>query len=210
MINIFKTIPIELEINVLIGVTGILILNIIALLIYTTNCRDNASMRKVSTALTIMTLLPICLLLSVYAHITPATSKGLQYIEWKKLTIEQIEKKAKLTPTASKTPEDLAGAIVILYKFNCSDCEAIYPALTEKLQGKNNIYFVPSGSKLGKKLIKNGNVKEVPTGVYIRKQPLANGATQNNIMLYTADKNNKPVLNEKALDHLILLQEQGE
>lgn len=209
MIDIFKTIPVGLEMNILICITSILILSIIPLLVYSIKCPSATSVRKTSAVLIIMAFLPIGLLISIYTQITPAVPKGLEYIEWKKLTLEQIEEKAELAPAASKTPGNLSGAIVILYKFGCPDCEAIYPALKEKLQGNDNIYFVPSDSELGKKLIQDGHVQQVPTGVYIRKQPLANGATQNNIVLYTADKNGKSVLNEKALDHLMLLQEQG-
>lgn len=209
MINIFKTIPVGLEMNIIICIESIIILSIMSLLVYSIKCPNVTSVRKASVTLIVMAFLPIGLLIGIYTQITPAVSKGLEYIEWKKLTLKQIEEKAELAPAASKTPDNLSGAIVILYKFGCPDCEAIYPAITEKLQGKDNVYFVPSGSELGKKLVNNGNIQEVPTGVYIRKQPLANGATQNNIVLYTADKNGKSVLNENALDHLILLQEQG-
>ena len=68
---------------------------------------------------------------------------------------------------------------------------------------------MPSGSKLGQKLIKTSGILEVPTGVYIRKKPLANGAAQNNMILYTVNKDGKPVLNKNALEHLLWLQEKG-
>lgn len=209
MLNPFKTIPVGMEIKMLIGVIIILILTAIGLIIYNKKHPDNKKMSKLPTVLGGIAILPILLLVVIQINIVSANNKGLQYIKWEGMTLEQINKTAKLTPAASKTPDDLSGAIVILYKFGCPDCEGIYPELKKKLEGKDNVYFVPSGSELGQKLVKNGNIVEVPTGVYIRKKALANGATQNNIVLYTVDKNEKPILNEKAINRLLLLQKQG-
>ena len=209
MINPIKTIPVGMEINILAGATIILTLIAVGIILYNKKHPDKEKMPKLPAVLGCIALIPILLLAFIQANLVGANHKGLQYVNWKSMTLEQIHKTAKITPTASKTPEDLTGSIVILYKFGCPDCEAIYPDLQKKLQGKDNVYFVPSGSDLGQKLVKKGKIQEVPTGVYIRKKAIANGATQNNIVLYAIDKKGNPILNEKALDRLFLLQKQG-
>lgn len=209
MLNPFKTTPVGMEITILIGIIIVLILTAIGLIIYNKKHPDNKKMPKLPIMLGCITLIPVLLLVAIQINIAGINNKGLRYVKWKDMTLEQIHKAAQLTPVASKTPDNLSGSIIILYKFGCPDCEGIYPELKKKIEGKDNIYFVPSGSKLGQKLVKDGKIEQVPTGVYIRKKALANSAAQNNIVLYTIDKNEKPILNEKALDRLLLLQKQG-
>lgn len=209
MSNPFTTVPVGTEIKVLIGTIFILILAGTGLLSYNEKHPDSRKLSKLLVVLRIATVLSIILLSIVFANIATATTKGLQYINWDNMTLKQITETANRTPTASKTPNNLSGAVIILYKFGCPDCEGIYPELKTELQGRNNIYFVPSGSKLGQKLIKTSGILEVPTGVYIRKKPLANGAAQNNMILYTVNKDGKPVLNKNALEHLLWLQKKG-
>lgn len=209
MSNPFTTVPVGTEIMVLIGTIFILVLAGTGLIGYNKKHPDS---RKLSKLLVVLRITIITLLIAssvVFANIAAATTRGLQYINWQNMTLKQITETASRTPIASKTPDNLSGAIIILYKFGCPDCEGIYPELKTELQGKNNIYFVPSGSKLGQKLIKTSGILEVPTGVYIRQKPLANGAAQNNMILYTVNKDGKPVLNKNALEHLLWLQEEG-
>lgn len=208
MLNPYKTMPVGMEINILIGIIFALILMVIGATIYDKKHPDNKKTRKVPTVLLSLAIIAALLLGIIHINIASANNKGMQYIEWEGMTLEQINKAAKVAPTASETPDKLSGAIVILYKFGCPHCESVYPKLTKKLEGKKNVYFVPSDSKLGQKLVKQGKIAQVPTGVYIRKKALANGTTQNNAALYAIDKKGKPILNENALDRLLLLQEQ--
>jgi hypothetical protein len=209
MSNPFTAIPVGTEIRILTGAITALVLPIAGLIIYNKKHPNSRKLSELPVVLGVTTVLLTILLVIVFAYISVANTKGLQYVNWNNMTLKQITETASRTPAASKTPDNLSGAIVILYKFGCPDCEGIYPELKTELQGRNNVYFVPSGSKLGKKLIKTSGILEVPTGVYIRRKPLANGAAQNNMILYTVNKNGKPVLNKNALEHLLWLQEKG-
>ena len=209
MSNPFTTVPVGTEIIVLIGTIFILVLAGTGLIAHNKEHPDSKKLSKLIVVLRIAAIIPAVLLIIVFANIAVANTKGLQYVKWQNMTLKQISETADRTPAASKTPDNLSGAIIILYKFGCPDCEGIYPELKTELQGKNNVYFVPSGSKLGQKLIKTSGILEVPTGVYIRQKPLANGAAQNNMILYTVNKDGKPVLNKNALEHLLWLQEEG-
>ena len=209
MSNPFTTVPVGTEITVLIGTIFIPILAGTGLIAYIKEHPDNRKLSKFIAVFRVAAAIPAILLIIIFANIAAAYTKGMQYINWNNMTLKQITETASRTPAASKTPDDLSGAIIILYKFGCPDCEGIYPELKTELQGRNNVYFVPSGSKLGQKLIKTSGILEVPTGVYIRRKPLANGAAQNNMILYTVNKDGKPVLNKNALEHLLWLQEKG-
>lgn len=208
MLNPYKTMPVGMEIKILMGIMLVLILMVIGVIIYDKKHPDNKKTRKIPNVLLSLAIIAALLLGIIHINITSANKKGMEYINWEGMTLEQINKAAKVAPTASETPDNLSGAIVILYKFGCPHCEAVYPGMMKKLEGKKNVYFVPSDSKLGQKLVKQGKISQVPTGVYIRRKTLANGAAQNNIVLYTTDKKGKPIFNEKALDRLLLLQEQ--
>ena len=201
--------PVGTEIMVLIGTIFIFVLAGAGLIAYVKEHPDSRKLSKFIVVLRITAALPAISLIIIFANIAAANTKGLQYVNWQNMTLKQISETADRTPAASKTPNNLSGAIIVLYKFGCPDCEGIYPELKTELQGRNNVYFVPSGSKLGQKLIKTSGILEVPTGVYIRKKPLANGAAQNNMILYTVNKDGKSVLNKNALEHLLWLQEKG-
>lgn len=208
MLNPYKTMSIGIELKLLMVMVITLSLIAIGMVIYNKKHPNNKKTRKIPLVLIGIAVIPALLLGTIHINILSANNKGMEYVNWKDMTLEQINKAAEVAPTASKTPNDLSGSIIILYKFYCPHCEGIYPELKKKLEGKKNVYFVPSGSDLGQKLVKQGKILQVPTGVYIRRKALANGATQNNVALYTTDKKDKPMLNEKALDRLFLLQEQ--
>ena len=230
MKNPFTMIPVGWEITITISIIFLLLLAIMGSIIHNKLHPDKTISIQLSATLASITLLPILLLAFIGTSLYTANAKGMSYIKWHNLTLEQIDKTAKKTPTISQIPvnrPDLCNipcAIIILYKFGCPDCESIYPSLRAKLlqnkllqnkllqnkllQNHAQVYFVPSGSAFGKKLIKDGHIRQVPTGVYIRRTPLANGAKQNNFILFTIDKNGKTVLNQQALDNLFLLQKQ--
>lgn len=220
MKNPFTMIPVGWEITITISIIFLLLLAIMGSIIHNKLHPDKTISTQLPATLAGITLLPILLLAFIGTSLYTANAKGMSYIKWHNLTLEQIDKTAKKTPTISQIPvnrPDLCNipcAIIILYKFGCPDCESIYPSLRTKLlqnkllQNHAQVYFVPSDSAFGKKLIKDGHIRQVPTGVYIRRTPLANGAKQNNFTLCTIGKNGKTVLNQQALDNLFLLQKQ--
>ena len=72
------------------------------------------------------------------------------------------------SPEESKPPEDLSGCILLYYRFGCSDCEAVYPELSKKVNGQKNIYWICTRSEIGTILRKEYPVSRVPAGAYIR------------------------------------------
>lgn len=209
LIHKINEIPIGLELKILIITIFIMLLIATGLALYIKENKTTKNIIKLPKIIGYLTIIPIIFLGIISMNLVNANSKGLQYTNWAKLSMNEIKNIASVTPKASELPDNLKGSIVILYKFGCPSCEAIYKDLNEKIKDKNRVYFVPSGSKEGKILVKNGNITEVPTGVYVRQKSLANGAKQNNILLYNEDRNGKPLLNEKGLDRLFLLQKQG-
>lgn len=135
-------------------------------------------------------------------------SKGMNHVEWQQLSLAQIKDINASTPNADTLPNNRKGCIVILYKYGCPDCEAIYDELTKYIAiNKASVYFIPSGSPEGKKLVETGKITNVPTAIYIRNEALANGATINSAQLYSLDAHDKPYFNNAALQRLLLLQE---
>lgn len=73
------------------------------------------------------------------------------------------------TPTISE-PDTLNDCIVVLYRFDCSDCHQINRELNEAALVHENIYFVPSDSSFGKQLTEKYQISSVPTGLSFKQQ----------------------------------------
>lgn len=93
-----------------------------------------------------------------------ASSHGMYQnnLSWKTIT-ESIQ----TTPKEDKLPKNLTGCIILYYRFGCSDCEAVYPAMSEFFDGYDDVYWISTRSKQGKTLLETYPVAHVPTGVYI-------------------------------------------
>lgn len=83
------------------------------------------------------------------------------------ITFKNMIQHTKLSPVEDILPSDIAGCIIVYYKFGCKDCESVYENLKKEINGENNIYWVSSRSKQGKKLLALYPVDVVPSGVYI-------------------------------------------
>lgn len=111
------------------------------------------------------------------------------------------------TPVESKElPEDRRGSIIILYKFNCENCKAIYDDLSETLSNYKNIYWISSESELGKSFAEELEITEVPTGIYMRYNDYNNSVKAVKYSLATTDADGNTILNQTTLDRLIYLQ----
>lgn len=93
-----------------------------------------------------------------------ASSHGMYQnnLSWKTIT-ESIQ----TTPKEDKLPNNLTGCIILYYRFGCSDCEAVYTAMSEFFDGYDDVYWISTRSKQGKTLLETYPVSHVPTGVYI-------------------------------------------
>lgn len=63
------------------------------------------------------------------------------------------------------------NSLFVLYRFGCSDCHRLNKDINKAFpESAKNVYYVPSRSELGKKLVKAGSVDTVPTLVYVNRQ----------------------------------------
>ena len=64
--------------------------------------------------------------------------------------------------------------LLIMYRIGCPDCEEAYPYLKKEINAlttdeKADVFWIPSRTKEGSRLIQEYRIKEVPTLVYIDK-----------------------------------------
>lgn len=155
-------------------------------------------------------ILGICLAgTACMAYLYDAGEKrGMTMDDWKSENVAEIIRINGETPVSQTLPKERNGAIVILYRYGCPDCEAIYNDLREFIDeiGLTDIYYVASSSEYGQELVEEGDIRYVPTGVYLRHEALANEASVTHIPLASED-GNETVLDRAALNRLALLQE---
>lgn len=85
------------------------------------------------------------------------------------MPIKQIYPEIDALPEESDLPENITDMTVIYYKFGCPDCKAIHKNLHDQLKVYDNIYYIYTRSKTGKRLRKTYPVKKVPSAIYIDK-----------------------------------------
>ena len=168
-------------------------------------------------------ILGICLAgTACMAYLYDAGAKrGMTMDDWKSENVAEIIRINNETPVNQTLPEErngallnpltaivLNGAIVILYRYGCPDCEAIYDDLRKAIDELDlkDVYYVASSSEYGQELVEEGDIRYVPTGVYLRHEALANGASITHIQL-ASENGNETVLDQAALKRLALLQE---
>lgn len=136
---------------------------------------------------------------------------GMTTENWKNSTVSEIIESNKLSHVNQTLPDDAGGSIVIVYKYGCPDCEAIYYELLDIIEENEliNVYFVASNSEDGQYLVENAYIKYVPSGVYVRNEPLSNGTYLINYLLYEIDEDGNAFFNTAAFYRLIDLQTDG-
>lgn len=132
---------------------------------------------------------------------TIAKAHGLESIDTKP---SLVWSNIKQTPREDVLPDDLAGSIIVYYRFNCPACHVIWDDLSPIKQENKNIYFISSRSIQGQKIIKDYPVKSVPSAVYIYQ----NNKDFVKKELIT-ESNGKYIFNQEAFDRLLLLQEEN-
>lgn len=88
-----------------------------------------------------------------YTHMTVADFK------------QSVAKSPHVKMPKTKLPK---GSIIVLYRFNCKDCEAHFKQISHDFPAsRKNVYYVTSRSKYGTSLIKKNHIAKVPTVIYI-------------------------------------------
>lgn len=161
----------------------------------------------IALAVNIASLVSIIAMAFIYSQ---GTQRGMTMDDWKTMSLGEVITANGKTPVSQTLPSDRNGDIVILYKYNCPDCEAIYGQLNDAIRdtGAKDVHFVASSSEAGRELIKEGDIPTVPTGIYLRHEALDNGAAITHIPL-AASNGNETVLDTAALRRLVLLQNNG-
>lgn len=163
--------------------------------------------------LTITTLLSCITMVGTFAMQTIASNRGFSNFS---MPVSKVITSIMNSPKADKFPEDPSGSILILYKFGCPDCEAVYDDLKEAVEG-HDVYWIPTTDpnfvtlkeQYGDKThLKDGKPTiDVPAGIYIHKDPeKMNGRTGTLYTLYHTDIDGTVHLDESALTRLFKLQ----
>lgn len=161
----------------------------------------------IALAVNIASLVSIIAMAFIYSH---GAQRGMTMDDWKTMSLGEVITANGKTPVSQTLPSDRNGDIVILYKYNCPDCEAIYGQLDDAIRDTDakDVHFVASSSETGRELIEEGDIPTVPTGIYLRHEALDNGAAITHIPL-AASNGNETVLDTAALRRLVLLQSNG-
>lgn len=117
------------------------------------------------------------------------------------LSWSEITQNIRTTPTEDKLPKDLTGCLILYYRFGCSDCEAVYPAMSVFFEDYEDIYWISTRSDQGKQLRETYPVSHVPTGVYITDS----GTGVYRTMYF--DSTNEVLFNETHAEELLQLYE---
>lgn len=158
-------------------------------------------------AVNIASLASIIAMAFIYSQ---GAQRGMTMDDWKTMSLGEVITANDETPVSQTLPSDRNGDIVILYKYDCPDCEAIYGQLDDAIRdtGAKDVYFIASSSETGRELIEEGNIQTAPTGIYLRREALDNGTAITHIPL-AASNGNETVLDTAALRRLVLLQSNG-
>lgn len=145
----------------------------------------------------------------LFAQIFIAINKGMNSLS---VSLPDMIQGIQTSPTQDKMPHDLNNTIIILYRFECDDCRAIYPDLKEYLDKhkteQTKVYFIPSRSNSGKKFVEFYNIEFVPTGIHIKKQNSNNPQdfTIKNLSTTNFGDIKTPILDKDAIQRLLDLQ----
>lgn len=161
----------------------------------------------IALAVNITSLASIIAMAFIYSQ---GAQRGMTMDDWKAMSLGKVITANDKTPVSQTLPSERNGDIVILYKYDCPDCEAIYDQLNDAIRdtGAKDVHFIASSSETGRELIEEGDISTAPTGIYLRHEALNNGSVMTHIPL-AASNGNETVLDTAALKRLVLLQSNG-
>ena len=192
--------PFPININLLLIFFGILFLTSIIIFIIRIRQKKPAKLTIIGIIITGVILLTIMISCLV----------GMQHgLYTTNLTLYQLYHSIDNTPIEDKLPDNLSGAIILFYRFGCTDCEAIYNDLAEYVTDADNVYWVSTRSKQGQELRAKYPIESVPTGIYISKDTDDETPVFTKKTLDTKTSDGLVILNTDAIDRLLYLQEQN-
>lgn len=168
------------------------------------------AVRRVKAISGVVALIGVVALVWVSVVELDGSVRGMTNKQWWSMPLGTVVETNGKTPLTDSVPDDAAGDIVILYKYGCPDCEAVYSDIEKAASdtGAKNVIYIASSTADGKRLVKDNDIKNVPTGIYIRREKLANGASTAHAELDTTDSNGKTSFDRTAFERLVLLQRQ--
>ncbi len=159
---------------------------------------------RASAGVTVGAVVCSLMLGCVWAYATFAKSMASTY--WTDHSLTEVVTHAQSVPTSAETVE--AGDLVILYKFGCSDCDAVYDDANALAAEKGvTLKWVSTDTELGRELAEKHGIDWTPTGVYMLNDKI--GDTE--IIQLRIDKveDDQTVLDTDALSNLIEYQQKG-
>ncbi len=117
----------------------------------------------------------------------------------------EMREKIPVTPVQSRLPDDRSGKLIIYFRFGCGDCEAVYPELSERLDGQE-VYYISTRSVKGRELLDAYPVPETPSALYV--YPDGNGYAT--VQLYKPGEDGNPELDLENLEYILGLKTQLE
>ena len=176
----------------------LIMLSIIALLIL-----RNFTIKAVFANIT-KTLAMVFMIVSIIAiasQIGLYTMGKIHGLESLDMEPSRVWSNIKQTPREDVLPDDLAGSIIVYYRFNCPACHVIWDDLSSIKRENKNVYFISSRSTQGQKIIKEYPVESVPSAVYIYQNK------KDFVKKELVTESN--TFNQEAFDRLLLLQEEN-
>lgn len=188
---------------------------IVVLLLGMLNMKKSAPEKKTARRIWIrlfcFTLIAILLVVMPFLIIlTTRYATAQQHgAQTKDMTIRFMYDGIKTTPAESTLPENLAGAIIIYYRFDCPDCRNTHDEIMNMIKDVPNVYFVCSRSVQGVTLMETYPVEKVPSGIYVRSYTYNGALSYTKKILYTSDESGNAIFIPENLQRLITLQAEG-
>lgn len=140
----------------------------------------------------------------VWAYATFAKSMAPAY--WENHSLTEVVTHAQSTPASAEAA--CAGDLVILYKFGCPDCDAVYDdANALAAESGVTLKWVSTDTELGRELAEAHGIDWTPTGVYMLNDKI--GDTEIIQMRIDKVEDDQTVLDTSALTNLIEYQQKG-
>lgn len=174
---------------------------------YVYHLRKETKPRDKAIAFSAFMLLPVLIIVTIIT-VTCATKLASPWSIMVKSPNELIEIE-RITPDDQSNEEINKGDIIILYKYGCPDCGAIYSDLEHYLDenGATNIKYINANTEKGRELYNEYQIQWVPTAIYIYQTD--GHSTNGQTVRLDEVSNGQTVLDTENLDILINAQKNG-
>lgn len=122
--------------------------------------------REIASGLTVAISMCVALCLAGCALRVAAVLHGMPPQE--SMPVLDMVRHVVSTPMESDPPyADVNGHLILYYRFDCPDCEAVYPALQDAFRGQDRVLWIATRSMRGEELAARYPVASVPSAVYV-------------------------------------------